>query len=196
MKNTARLREFVQAFTHLVEAHGDDEAIVMDKGGELLRALIDNDDWLEDEFAKAHPDHYQQYLLYCDPFERFCVTSFVWGPGQHTPVHNHTVWGLVGVMRGRETCREFANSDGRAELRQLDEHAIEPGEIDRVSPTIGDVHQVANACTDQTSVSIHVYGANIGAVERHVFDARSGLAKPFISGYSNTVVPNIWDRHA
>ncbi len=36
--------------------------------------------------------------------ERFCVVSFVWGPDQATPIHNHTVWGLVGVLRGGGAC--------------------------------------------------------------------------------------------
>jgi rhodanese-related sulfurtransferase len=52
-----------------------------------------------------------------------------------------------------------------------------------VSPTIGDVHQVWNALPDRASISIHVYGANIGKVSRSVF-APDGTAKTFISGYS------------
>ena len=53
-----------------------------------------------------------------------------------------------------------------------------------MSPTIGDVHRVANALPDASSVSIHVYGADIGTVRRHVFSP-DGSVKEFISGYSN-----------
>ena len=53
---------------------------------------------------------------------------------------------------------------------------------------------MANAFDDRVSISIHVYGANIGAVARHVFDPVSGAARPFVSGYSSTPVPNLWDR--
>ena len=42
------------------------------------------------------------------------------------------------------------------------------------------------------SISIHVYGANIGAVQRSVY-LEDGTRKPFISGYSNSTLPNIWD---
>ncbi|MNO06418.1 hypothetical protein D3C81_2281800 [compost metagenome] len=42
------------------------------------------------------------------------------------------------------------------------------------------------------SISIHVYGGNIGAVKRAVY-AEDGSEKPFVSGYSNTRLPNIWD---
>jgi predicted metal-dependent enzyme (double-stranded beta helix superfamily) len=60
-----------------------------------------------------------------------------------------------------------------------------------VSPTIGDIHRVSNAFSDCTSISIHVYGANIGAVHRWVY-AEDGSRKPFVSGYSNAWVPNLW----
>ena len=65
-----------------------------------------------------------------------------------------------------------------------------------VSPAIGDVHRVRNALADRVSISIHVYGADIGAVRRHVFDARSGAAKAFVSGYANAVPPNPWRADA
>lgn len=61
------------------------------------------------------------------------------------------------------------------------------------SPTIGDIHQVNNACTDRTTVSIHFHGGNIGAVHRWVY-AEDGSRKPFVSGCSNAWVPNLWDR--
>ena len=61
---------------------------------------------------------------------------------------------------------------------------------------MGDIHTVANALDDRPSVSIHVYGANIGAVRRHVFDAATGATKDFVSGYSIATVPNLWDRSA
>jgi 3-mercaptopropionate dioxygenase len=62
-----------------------------------------------------------------------------------------------------------------------------------VSPTLGDVHAIANAYDDRVSISIHVYGANIGAVRRAVFDPETGEEKPFISGYANASLPNLWN---
>jgi 3-mercaptopropionate dioxygenase len=120
----------------------------------------------------------------------------VWGPGQKTPVHDHTVWGLIGILRGAERARRYARAAGKPGLCALDETVLGPGTIDRVSPAIGDIHEVANALPDRVSISIHVYGANIGAVARHVFDPGSGAAKPFVSGYSNARLPNPWDRSA
>ncbi|MFZ5558184.1 MAG: cysteine dioxygenase [Pseudomonadota bacterium] len=194
MSSAARFRDFIRDMTVLVESAGGDEARILAEGKRLLGDLIRHDDWLPEEFAMPDPERYQQFLLYCDPLERFSVVSFVWGPGQTTPVHDHTVWGMVGMMRGAERCEEFALEG--AGLRRGHQHLLKPGQIDLVSPRIGDVHRVSNALEDRPSVSIHVYGANIGAVARHVYDEATGEARPFVSGYTNTVVPNFWDRSA
>ncbi|MGA8862322.1 MAG: hypothetical protein WBM09_08790 [Gallionella sp.] len=196
MTNIARLRYFIQSFTRLIERHRDDEERIFADGEKLLSALIGHDDWLPDEFAQPSPERYQQYLLYCDPLERFSIVSFVWGPGQTTPVHDHTVWGMVGILRGAETCEEFAVDPATGHLRARGSHHLPAGSIDRVSPRVGDIHKVSNALADRPSVSIHVYGANIGAVSRHVYDPDTGRSKTFISGYSKDVTPNVWDRSA
>ena len=188
----SRLRDFVQQMTYLVEAAGDDEKRLLSEGEKLLRDLVAHDDWLPETFAEADPEHYRQNLLYCDPLERFSVVSFVWGPGQHTPVHDHTVWGMVGVLRGAETCEEFERDASTGELRPAGEHRMERGQIDLVSPTIGDIHRVSNALADRPSVSIHVYGGNIGRISRHTYALPGGEIGTFISGYSNAVLPNLW----
>ena len=190
----APLRRFVVGMTHCV-SETSDEAQQMAGCRALLAELISHDDWLPESCAVPHPDHYQQYLLHCDPLERFSVTSFVWGPGQETPIHDHTVWGLVGILRGAELAERFARqADGG--LWSAGVSRLDAGMIDAVSPRIGDVHKVSNALADAPSISIHVYGANIGAVRRHVFDARTGAEKMFVSGYSAAMVPNLWDRSA
>ncbi len=194
MTNIGRFRNWVQDMTRLVDAKGGDERAMHDEGSKLLSALVSADDWLPDAFAVPSPESYRQYLLYCDPLERFSAVSFVWQPGQRTPVHDHTVWGLVGVMRGEELCQEYANAIAGKPMDQTGEHVCRPGDVDRVSPTIGDIHVVSNAGKSTTAISIHVYGGNIGAVRRHTFDAATGAPKTFISGYNNTVTPNLWDR--
>ncbi len=196
MPDIAPLRRFVHDMTRAVEEFGRDEPAMLREGKKLLAGLIANDAWLPEEFARPSPEGYRQYLLYCDPLERFSVVSFVWGPGHTTPIHDHTVWGLVGVLRGAETCEEYERpGDGQA-MRKTGEHRIEPGGIDAVSPTVGDIHTVSNALADRPSISIHVYGANIGAVKRHVYVRETGEIKSFVSGYSNSVIPNLWDRSA
>ena len=197
ISNLARLRDFVQSFAAMLERKPGEQEILTE-GGALLAGLIAQDDWLPAAYAQADPQRYQQYLLYADAQERFSVVSFVWGPGQSTPIHDHTVWGLIGVLRGAEIGQPYGQAEGQVDGQwrpQGPAHELLAGQVEAVSPRIGDVHRVFNARQDQTSISIHVYGANIGAVQRSVY-LEDGTRKPFVSGYSNQTLPNLWDRSA
>ncbi len=105
-------------------------------------------------------------------------------------MHNHTVWGLIGMLRGAEQDCRFVPGDGC--LVPAERSRLEPGMVGRVSQADGDVHQVANAYDDRVSVSIHVYGGNIGRIRRAVFDPATATAKPFVSAYANAAIPNAW----
>ena len=187
----APLRDFVVAMTRLVD-RVHDERTLLQEGRSHLSRLIAQDTWLPDEFAAPRRDRYAQYLLHCDPLERFSVVSFVWGPKQRTPVHNHGVWGLVGVMRGAERCDEY-DPAGAVPVATGHWHVMRPGDIEAVSPTVGDWHRVSSAFDDGISVSIHVYGGNIGAIKRHRIDDAGDIVD-FVSGYDAPSVPNLWDR--
>jgi predicted metal-dependent enzyme (double-stranded beta helix superfamily) len=186
----APLRDFVCSMTRLVECRGNAEQDVLEPARDLLAGLVRRDDWLPDVFAEPDAARYRQYLLYGDPMDRFSLVSFVWGPGQSTPVHDHLVWGLIGMLRGEEVAVPYTTACGRLEAG--DPTCLRPGMVDAVSPTIGDVHTVANAFADRASISIHLYGGNIGKIRRHVFVAETGEAKDFTSGYSSAVLPNLW----
>jgi predicted metal-dependent enzyme (double-stranded beta helix superfamily) len=178
----APLRDFIAAFTANVDAGGG-EAALLERGRAILARLVAQDDWLPEAYAQPHPEHYQQYLLHLDPARRYSLVSFVWGPGQRTPIHNHTVWGLIGMLRGAERAEAFVRGADGALASSGAPRLLSPGDVDAVSPAIGDIHQVSNAYDDQVSISVHVYGADIGAVRRSVFK-EDGRAVPFISGYA------------
>jgi 3-mercaptopropionate dioxygenase len=186
--NLDRLRRFVTDFAALLEETRD-EAVIGERGAGLLAALIAVDDWLPPACAAPDPARYRQYLLHCDSAERFSVVSFVWGPGQATPIHDHRVWGLVGMLRGAELVERFTREPDWTLCAAGEAHRLERGMVDRVGPLAGDIHRVANAFDDRVSISIHVYGANIGAVARATYD-RDGTATSFVSGYANSRLPD------
>lgn len=191
----APLREFVIDMTNLV-SHESTEPNLIAKCSELLKTLIKSDDWLPEFCTIPHPEFYQQYLLHADPLGRFSVVSFVWGPGQKTPIHDHCIWGLIGMLRGMEKGQRYQQLPSGELVTDGPQTVLRQGEIEAVGPTIGDIHVVSNAIPDKTSISIHVYGANIGAVKRHTYDSLTGQPKQFVSGYSSKQVPNLWDRSA
>jgi predicted metal-dependent enzyme (double-stranded beta helix superfamily) len=192
MLKNEKLREFVIGTTRIIEQR-QTENETLSALTPLLAQLLSEDDWLPDEYAVPHPQFYQQFLLHADPLERFSIVSFVWGPGQITPIHDHRVWGLLGILRGAEISTSYKRlADGT--LQPEPEAYFGPGTIVAVSPTLGDIHSIRNAHADQVSISIHIYGGNIGGVQRSIFSAGGTVQKPFISGYSNTAIPNLWDR--
>ncbi len=190
MAGLEKLRLFTATMTRLVE-QAPDEAAILAQGTTLLADLVAVDDWLPAAYAQPHPQFYQQHLLYADPLDRLSIVSFVWGPGQQTPVHDHLVWGLVGVLRGAEIAHNYVRSPAGTLIESPAER-LNRGQVAAVSPTVGDIHRIANAHADQVSISIHVYGGNIGTIRRNVFDAENGHTKSFISGYSNLTTPNLW----
>lgn len=190
MANIERLRDFVAQVTRTIEKHEEDEAVTLASLHPVLHELLQADDFLPAAYAQPHPHHYQQYLLYGDPLDRFSIVSFVWGAGQKTPIHNHRVWGLVGVWRGLELSTAYRMQNNR--LVPAPTQRLEPGKIEAVSPRIGDIHQIANGYDDRASISIHIYGGNIGRIQREVFSPETGEAKSFTSSYAPFPTPNLW----
>jgi 3-mercaptopropionate dioxygenase len=186
-----RLRTFVQDFTQLLD-NAASAMDVMREGRHLLSELVSHDDWLPEAFARCVAERYQQNLLHCDARERFSIVSFVWAPGQKTAIHDHTVWGLVGVLRGEETSQRFALSGAGQPLVAAEKSVLRPGDVEVLLPSEGDIHEVTNSGVGAAAVSIHVYGGNIGVIERHEFDRATGHRSRFVSGYSNATLPNLW----
>ncbi len=178
-----RLRGFVTSFGELT-ACVRSEVEIIEAGGALLEGLIARDDWLPEAFAQPDPEHYRQYLLYRDPRARFSVISFVWGPGQSTPVHDHRTWGLIGVLRGAERIQQYRRDPAGVPRPLGSPKLLRAGAVLGFGPRSGDIHALSNGADDATSVSIHVYGADIGKVQRATY-AADGTSQPFVSGYAN-----------
>jgi 3-mercaptopropionate dioxygenase len=178
----SRFVEFVHRFGVLVDAETDDGRL-REQGSALLCDLVSHDDWLAPDDARPDPQRYRQNLLHLDAARRFSVVAFVWGPGQQTPIHDHTVWGLIGMLRGAETSQGYRFAGAAKMVEDGPPTLIRPGQVEAVGPRIGDVHRVRNAFDDHVSISIHVYGGDIGTLSRSIY-FEDGTREPFISGYS------------
>lgn len=179
------ISETVRKLQHLYESMDGYEENLLQPASLLIKKLVASDNWLPCAQAQPHPQYYQQYPLYIDPHDRFSLVSFVWGPGQSTPIHNHTVWGVIGMLRGAEIEQRY-RYDGFLLRPTGPTQRLMPGEISCISPDTEDIHKVSNAYTDRVSISIHLYGGNIGKIERNIYDEDTGQRKPFISGYADT----------
>ncbi len=195
MPDITPLRVFVQGLTALADAN---PVSLATDAATLMRALVAHDHWLPDGFDQTEPDPgYGQRLLHCDPLQRFSVVCFASRGGCRTPVHDHRVWGLVGVLRGAEISTEMLAGPLGTPMHQGRVERFAAGEVCTLGPEAPyDIHWVRNALADATSVSIHLYGSNIGAVPRGVYDPDTSRVTEFISGYDNAFLPNIWKNVA
>lgn len=127
-----KLRHFIQDVDVLHREIGQPEPL-LDAVALRLAALVKQDDWLPDEYALPHPHHYQQYLLHADSGQRFSIVSFVWGPGQSTPIHDHRVWGAIGMLRGAEENQRYRLDDAGTPVADGIAQRLSPGEVEKVS---------------------------------------------------------------
>ena len=146
------------AFVAHAEAHLDDPNAIADR----LAALLREPGWLAPEHQLPGVDTYRQHLLHVSPTRRMSVVALVWLPGQHTPIHDHVSWCVVGVYRGveQEIRYRLVEASGRQYLEPAGSVLARPGHVEALVPPAEDIHAVTAAGTEM-AVSIHVYGADI-----------------------------------
>jgi 3-mercaptopropionate dioxygenase len=149
----------------------------------LLRRLVIEPDWLKEKYRRAIPSKaYSQYLLYRPVDHAFSVVSFVWNPGQGSPIHDHCTWGVIGQYEGEEEESRFRILNNR--LERIEVVLARPGDVSHVYPPSRDIHQIMNRSTRPT-ISIHIYGGDIGSQRRHTYDPHTAAMREFISGYDS-----------
>jgi predicted metal-dependent enzyme (double-stranded beta helix superfamily) len=147
----------------------------------LLRRLLTEPDLLKEKYRRPIRDKaYAQYLLYRPADHAFSVVSLVWNPGQGSPIHDHCTWGVIGQYEGEEEESRFRIIDNRIE--RVGVVLARPGDVSHVYPPCRDVHQIINRSARPT-ISIHIYGGDIGSQRRHTYDLNSASMHEFISGY-------------
>jgi predicted metal-dependent enzyme (double-stranded beta helix superfamily) len=139
--------------------------------GEAVRRNLPSPDLLSAIERTGHPDHYVCTVLHTEPDGSFSVCALVWRPGQATVIHDHVAWCVAAVLQGTEQEEIFALRDNDTGLEQIGSAYNQLGEVSAFAPP-GDIHRVRN-CSDETAISLHVYGADIarlGSSVRRTYD--------------------------
>lgn len=149
--------------------------------------LLADPAWLPAEYRAAAPASGMgggigQWLLYRADDRSLSLFALVVPAGSETPIHDHLAWGLVGLYRGEQDEEVYARRDGALEL--VERRSLVPGDFYALIPPRDDIHRVRTT-SREASVSIHLLTNDTGCVWRHSFDAESGEAIPFRSGYVN-----------
>lgn len=153
---------------------------------ELTGKLVKEWSMPDDRYLQCQPDAmYGSYLLYLNASGTFNVVLDVFLPGQAVVIHNHRCWCAFTCLHGAERERLYSVdldlSDAPAETH---ERICKAGEVRVLDDDRNLFHQVECA-SDSPAVSLHVYGADIGRIERDMWDEEAGKFVTFRSNYSN-----------
>jgi predicted metal-dependent enzyme (double-stranded beta helix superfamily) len=97
-------------------------------------------------------------------------------------VHDHGTWGVIGIYSGVEHEVRYQPWPERPPAC-LGERKIRAGQVIVCCTSDADVHEVSCG-SDTPCVGIHVYGADIGKIERHAYDKETGAVRTFVSGWA------------
>jgi predicted metal-dependent enzyme (double-stranded beta helix superfamily) len=184
--DTAVVRAFVaDVRAAIAEASSPEDAC--ERIRPRFAGLLADPDWLPADYQAPAPASGMgggigQWLLYRAGDGSLSLFSLVVPPGSETPIHDHLAWGLVGLYRGTQDEEIYAHRPD--ELALLEQRSLAPGDFYALIPPRDDIHRVRTTSAE-TSVSIHLLTNDTGCVWRHAYDAESGLATPFRSGYVN-----------
>jgi 3-mercaptopropionate dioxygenase len=178
------LDRFINSLEAIVQSESDQWKIV-GAVEPLMQQLIADPDrtWLKDKYRRPPEGKtgvaagYGQYCLYRRG-SALSVIAFCWGPGKGTPIHDHLAWGVLGFIDGLEKETRYKRIDDgsvthRAQLEEVGVYFTRMGETSHLVSPQRDVHRVENP-GHTPSVSVHVYGCDMGTQRRRRYDAATG----------------------
>ena len=152
-------------------AGGDERATVDALRNGLCRAIRDRSIQLPDCCSERVDDHYARRELYRCEKTGYSVVAMTWGPGQGTPVHDHSgVWCVEGIWQGQlEICQyELRERDGdRFRFDPVGTQLAGAGSAGSLIPP-HEYHTIRNASPDAIAISLHIYKAEMACCAKFV----------------------------
>lgn len=189
MSETYEFKQLETDILTVLDQHTDYRAII-DHVKPFLQKLLTNERLIPEDYQLPLPHKYAQYLLYKPESEAFSVIAFIWGAGQVAPVHDHLVWGLVGLYRGSVVEKRYRRDDHgesvepRYSIREVSQVTATKGDISFVYPPDYDIHGVANPF-EEIAITVHIYGTDIGKQPRHIHDVATGNKRDVVTKHDN-----------
>ena len=155
----------------------------------LVEKLITTPNAVPVEAFVSRKDKFANNLLYRPEDRVFSIMGGNWLPGQTTPIHDHLTWAIVGVCQGEERESIYRRIDDgsdpkKARLELVRERINKKGQVTVLGKN--GIHRIDNVSL-AASLSVHMYGLDIGTLERHSYDPITGEISKFVSGYCNVL---------
>ncbi|ALN85671.1 cysteine dioxygenase type I family protein [Lysobacter capsici] len=154
---------------------GDEHAVTAALRNTLCKMIRDRDVNLPDCVFDPIQDHYARRELYRSPELGYSVVAMTWGPGQGTPMHDHSgLWCVEGVWDGELEITQFELLEREGEnfrFRAAGGMHAGPGSAGSLIPP-HEYHTIRNASNDAVAVSLHIYKAPMECCS--MFEPRDG----------------------
>ena len=116
-----------------------------------------------------------EILLYLNPKGIFSLRMFLFDPGDFTPVHDHSSWGVTGTALNELTVVKYHRDDdgsveGYAQVHETGRLNLLPGETEITMPLNEGIHQTGNS-TQDPMIMVSVYGSPIRRLYVNGFDS-------------------------
>ena len=180
--NDAKFIDFVVACEQHV-ASETDPITTRDAVAKLAAALACQWQMPDPAFRKLQPGApYSSYQLYLNSSQTLSVILDIFAPGQVAPVHNHCCWGVFVCLEGQELERRY-DVPPDLSTRPVESQVLDngPGVVSVAGPERNAFHQV-ECVGNVPAVSLHVYGANLKALQRDRWDEDTASYVSFCSG--------------
>ena len=143
-------------------AAGDQHAVTAELRTTLCRMIRDRQLELPACVFEPIQDHYARREIYRSARHGYSVVAMTWGPGQGTPVHDHSgLWCVEGVWDGQLEITQFELLERDGEnfrFRAAGGMQAGPGSAGSLIPP-HEYHSIRNASPDAVAVSVHIYKA-------------------------------------
>jgi predicted metal-dependent enzyme (double-stranded beta helix superfamily) len=152
--------KFIAAVDAAVACSSDQHAVTAALRNALCALIRDDEVLLPCCVHEAIADHYARRELYRSPQHGYSVVAMTWGPGQGTPLHDHSgLWCVEGVWQGELeiTQYELLELNGaRARFRAAGGMRAGPGSAGSLIPP-HEYHTIRNPSASGVAVSLHIY---------------------------------------
>lgn len=155
----------------------DDQAVADALRATLCRLIRDREVMLPDCVFAPTQDHYARRELYHSDQHGYCVVAMTWGPGQGTPIHDHSgMWCVEGVWQGQLEITQYellGHEDDRWKFQSVGTLNAGAGSAGSLIPP-HEYHTIRNPSEDEIAVSLHIYKGQMSACA--VFEPIAGNA--------------------
>lgn len=158
-----------------------DPATVIQRITPLVQKMADDISWVQPSYYQCDEEQgFGITVLNQEPDNGLFVEVICWLPGRGVAPHDHQTWGVVVGLDGEEINVDWRRRDdgskpGYAELETAKETEVTHGAVVTFLPN--DIHSVRNDGA-VPSLSLHVYGNTLSAMQRSEFDPINKTQKP------------------